>query len=127
LAPLIVGLVLSVLMTGLVVALFRGQAPPAARGVESAGVLDLAWLFARAPADYRSLVDVDVPTERALRAAGNAVLWKGAEVSDEWEMGRAGRDESPAKSRAENWPALVSMIRVGYRPYNRALNKDGGC
>jgi hypothetical protein len=91
--PLIVGLALSALMTALAALLFRTRVP-ALDKIKHAGVLELAWLFSRTSADHAPLVSVDVPTDTALRTAGERVRWRGA-VEERFEM-----DEHEGKASA---------------------------
>jgi hypothetical protein len=80
--PVAVGFVFSAVMTALVALLFRGR-EPTMKGVQSAGVLELAWLFARSSSGYKSLIELEVPTEQALRKAGDDIEWKGSVESRE--------------------------------------------
>jgi hypothetical protein len=81
-APLIVGLALSTIMTVLVLFLFQGK-EPAIKGINSAGILQVAWLIARSPDGPMTLTEVDVPLEKDLRRAGEEIMWRGA--ADAWD------------------------------------------
>jgi hypothetical protein len=78
-------------MVMLVALLFRGH-EPVMKGISNTGVLQHAWLFARSPADYRALIEVEIPTDSALRKAGEQIMWTGA-IDENWEMRQRASDK----------------------------------
>jgi hypothetical protein len=96
--PAIVGLVLSALMTALVIILFRDR-DSVTKGMDNAGVLELAWLFASSPIDYSPLKEVETTEERTLRNAGSDIPWNGA-VEEHWELHAARKRASKASAKA---------------------------
>jgi hypothetical protein len=80
--PLTVGLALSMMMVVIVLILFRGE-ELSVKAISNAGILKIAWFFARSPAELMTLTEVDVPNERDLRRAGDEIRWKGA--AETWD------------------------------------------
>jgi hypothetical protein len=85
-------MVLSATMVVLVAWLFHGH-EPVMEGISEAGVLQLAWLFARSQADHVGLMEVEIPTSSALRKVGKKIMWTGS-VEENWEMRQIERDSN---------------------------------
>jgi hypothetical protein len=81
-------------MTALVIVLFRDR-DSVTKGMDNAGVLELAWLFSSSPIDYSPLKEVETTEERTLRNAGADIPWKGA-VEEHWELHAARKRASKA-------------------------------
>jgi hypothetical protein len=82
--PLLVGLALSVIMAVLVGFLFQTR-DPAIKGINHAGILQMAWLFARSPGELMMLREVDESLEEDLRTAGDQIKWRGRAEAEAWD------------------------------------------
>jgi hypothetical protein len=71
-------------MAVLVGFLFQSR-DPAIKGINEAGILQMAWLFARSPEEPMMLREVPEPSEQDLRAAGDRIKWRGAAKAEAWD------------------------------------------
>jgi hypothetical protein len=96
-------LVLAILSTLVAYALLRGR-DRTVHEIDSHGVLELAWLFAREPSDLRPLRDVERPTSTALRSAGRRITWDAQCVLED-----GGLTDSTEKTNREEERAALNV------------------